>query len=96
VYRLKKELCGLKKAPRALYNCIDSYLIPNGFKRSECDPKLYIKSNQQGSMLIVFLYVDDFIFIGDFGIEELKSVMKDEFEMTDLGIMRYFLGIEVH
>jgi hypothetical protein len=40
--------------------------------------------------------VDDLIFTGDFGIEEFKSVMKDEFEMTDLGLMRYFLGIEVH
>ena len=47
-------------------------------------------------MLIVVLYVDDFIFIGDFGIEEFKSDMKDEFKMTDLGIMRYFLGFEVH
>jgi hypothetical protein len=47
-------------------------------------------------MLIVCLYVDDFIFIGDFGIEEFKLVMKDEFEITDLGLMRYFLGIEVH
>jgi hypothetical protein len=57
---------------------------------------LYIKQNQQGNMLIVFLYVDDLIFIGDFGIEEFKSVMKDEFEMNYLGIMRYFWGIEVH
>jgi hypothetical protein len=47
-------------------------------------------------MLIVFLYVDDFIFTGDFGIEEFKSVMKDEFEMSDFALMRYFLGIEVH
>jgi hypothetical protein len=47
-------------------------------------------------MLIVFLYVDDMIFAGDFGIKEFKSVMKDKFEMTDLGLMRYFLGIEIH
>jgi hypothetical protein len=40
--------------------------------------------------------VDDLIFTCDFGIEELKIVMKDEFEMTNLGLMRYFLGIEVH
>jgi hypothetical protein len=40
--------------------------------------------------------VDDLIFTGDFGIEEFKTVMKAEFEMTDLGLMRYFLGIEVH
>jgi hypothetical protein len=96
VYRLKKALYGLKKAPRAWYSRIDSYLTQNGFQRSECEPTLYIKENQQGNMLIVFLYVDDLIFTGDFGIEEFKSVMKDEFEMTDLGLMRYFLGIEVH
>jgi hypothetical protein len=47
-------------------------------------------------MLIVCLYVDDLIFADDFGIEEFKLVMKDEFEMTNLGIMRYFMGIEVH
>jgi hypothetical protein len=57
---------------------------------------LYIKANKQDNMLIVCLYVDDLIFTGDFGIEEFKSFMKDEFEMTDLGLMKYLLGIEVH
>jgi hypothetical protein len=47
-------------------------------------------------MFHVFLYVDDLIFIGDFGIEEFNSVMKDEFGMINLRLMRYFLGIEVH
>jgi len=47
-------------------------------------------------MLIVLLHVDGLIFTGNFGIEEFKSIMKDEFEMTDFGQMRYFLGIEVH
>ena len=46
-------------------------------------------------MLIVFLYVDDLIFIGDFGIKEFRIVMESEFEMTDLGLMKFFLGIEV-
>ena len=93
---MKKELCGLIKALRPWYSCIDSYLTQNGFKRSENGSTLYIKSNQQGNLLIVCLYVDDLIFTGDFGIEEFKEVMKDEFEMIDLGLMRYFLGIEVH
>ena len=46
-------------------------------------------------MLIVFLYVDDLIFTGDFGIKDFKIVMESEFEMTDLGLMKFFLGIEV-
>jgi hypothetical protein len=88
VYRLKKALYGLKQAPISWYNHIDSYLTHNGFQRSKCHPTLYIKENQQGNMFNILLYVDDLIFTGDFGIEEFKSVIKDEFETTDLGIMR--------
>ena len=47
-------------------------------------------------MLIVFLYVDDLIFTGYFGIKEFRTVMESEFEITDLGLMNFFLGIEVH
>jgi hypothetical protein len=72
VYRLKKEVYGLKQAPRARYSQIDSYLTHNGFQRSESEPTMYIKESQQGNMLIIFLYVDDLIFTGDFGIEEFK------------------------
>ena len=46
-------------------------------------------------MLILFLYVDDLIFTSDYGIADFKIVMESEFEMTDLGLIRFFLGIEV-
>ena len=45
-------------------------------------------------MLIVCLYVDDLIFTGDFGIEYFKAVMESQFEMIDLGLMKFFLDIE--
>ena len=47
------------------------------------------------NMLIVCLCVDDLIFIGDFGIKDFRIVMESEFEMTDLGLLKFFLGIEV-
>ena len=52
---------------------------------------------KDGKMLIVFLYVDDVIFTANdaYLIENFKTIMKDEFEMTDMGLLRYFLGIEV-
>ena len=56
---------------------------------------LYTKVNEQGNMLIVCMYVHDLIFTGDFGIKEFRTVMESEFEMTDLGLMNFFLGIEV-
>ena len=94
VYRLKKTLYGLKQAPRAWYSEIDSYLIENGFHRSESELTLYTKVNGQGNMLIVFLYVDDLIFTGDFGIDKFKAVMESEFEMTDLGLMKFFWALK--
>ena len=83
----------MKQGPRAWYSRIDSYLIENGFHRSESEPNLYTKVDEQGKMLIVFLYVDDLIFTGDFGIKDFKIVMESEFEMTNLGLMKFFLGI---
>ena len=51
--------------------------------------------DQQGKMLIVCIYVDDMIYTGNLMLEEFKIVKKNEFEMTDLGLMKYFLGLEV-
>eukprot|EP00253_Pinus_taeda_P036573 PITA_36573 len=87
---------GLKQAPCAWYNKIDAYLLDNGFDKCDCEPTLYIKESD-GKSLIVVLYVDDLIFTGsdDFVIVDFKEVMKSEFEMTDLGLLRHILGIEV-
>eukprot|EP00253_Pinus_taeda_P035794 PITA_35794 len=96
VYKLKKALYGLKQAPRAWYNRIDAYLIENGFNKCDGEPTLYIKEND-GKIIIIVLYVDDLIFTGNDAslIADFKAVMKNELEMTDLGFLRYFLGIEV-
>ena len=49
------------------------------------------------ALFIVVLYVDDLIFNGNEKdlIGEFKEAMKSEFEMIDLGLLKYFLGIEV-
>jgi hypothetical protein len=95
MYRWKKAMYGLKKAPRAWYNIIDTYPIKSGFNRSQNEPTLYTKTNQQGKILIGCLYVDDMIYIGNLELTSFKHAMQSEFEMTNLGIMKYFLGIEV-
>ena len=96
VCKLHKALYGLKKAPQAWYNKIDAYLMENGFEKCDGEPTLYIKENDD-KILIFFLYVDDFIFTenGVSLIADFKEFMKSDFEMTDLGLLRYFLGIEV-
>ena len=88
VCKLKKALYGLKQAPRAWYSRIDAYLIEKGFEKCDGEP---IKENE-GKILIVVLYVDDLIFIGNDVslIVDFKAVMKNEFEMIDFGVLRYF------
>ena len=97
VYRLKKALYGLKQAPRAWYSRIETYFVQEGFEKCPYEHTLFIKTADGGKLLIVCLYVDDLIFTGNDEImfEHFKKSMMVEFDMTDLGKMRYFLGIEV-
>ena len=74
---------------------VSNKLQEYGITACSSEPTLYIKVNNQGNFLIVCLYVDDLIFTGNLSIELFKTTMKKEFEMTDLGLMKYFLGIEV-
>jgi hypothetical protein len=70
-------------------------LISVGFNISPSEPTLYTNINQGGKILIVCLYVDDLILTGDLFIDDFKNAIKTKFEITDLGLMKYFLGIEV-
>ena len=93
--RLKWALYGLKQAPYAWYTRIDSYLIGLGFTKSEADANL----NQilvECKFLIIVLYVDDLILTNDEQlIRSCKEDLAREFEMKDMGLMHYFLGLEV-
>eukprot|EP00253_Pinus_taeda_P006084 PITA_06084 len=81
--------------PRAWYAGIDSDLIKLGFIRSNAEPNLYFKTIQ-GMPLILVLYFDDLFMTGATSlILECKRKLASEFEMKDLGLMHYFLGLEV-
>jgi len=96
VCRLKKTLYGLKQAPRAWLDKIGQYLVISGFQTSNADFSLYVKKTNHGIVVIV-IYVDDLIITrdSDANISDLKKLLKQKFEMKDLGKLRYFLGIEV-
>nr|GEV73397.1 putative RNA-directed DNA polymerase [Tanacetum cinerariifolium] len=95
VYKLQKALYGLKQAPKAWYSRIEAYFINDGFTKSKNEHTLFIKEKAGEKQLFVNVYVDDLIFTGNDEkmMEEFKSSMKAEFEMTDLGKMRYFLVV---
>jgi hypothetical protein len=95
VCRLKKALYGLKQAPKAWYGRIDSFLMSLSFTKSKEDSNMYLKV-VDGGPVILLLYVDDLFLIGeDKLIIDSKRKLATEFEMKDLGMMHYFLGLEV-
>eukprot|EP00253_Pinus_taeda_P032375 PITA_32375 len=95
VYRVKKVVYGLKQAPRAWYSRIDTYLQGMGFTKSEADLNLYFIVIGEEPLILV-LYVDDLVITGaERLIENCKRDLATEFEMKDIGLMHYFLGLEV-
>lgn len=97
VFRLRKALYGLKQAPRAWYSKIDSFFQGSGFTRNDNEPTLYLTKQGNSDFLVVCLYVDDMIYFGSSSslIDGFKSEMMRNFEMTDLGLLKYVLGLEV-
>ena len=93
---LKKSLYGLKQAPRAWYAKMDSFLLDTGFSRCHSDPNVYTKK-VGNHLIILVLYVDDLILTGSDPnlITHVKSSLKQNFEMSDLGHLHYFLGLQV-
>ena len=96
VCRLNKFIYGLKHARRAWYAKMDSFLLSVGFTRCHSDSNVYILRSDDAHLLI-FIYVDDLIIIGitSFIIDSVKTSLQDRFSMTDLGLLQYFLGIEI-
>eukprot|EP00253_Pinus_taeda_P017856 PITA_17856 len=95
VCQLKSALYGLKQAPHAWYTRIDNYFTWLGFTKSEADANLY-HIMVEGKQLIIVLYVDDLVLTSDDQlIMSCKEDLAREFEMKDMGLMHYFLGMEV-
>ena len=95
VFRLKQVMQGLKQAPCDWYTRIKNYFTRLGFIKSEGDVNLY-HIVVEGKLLIIVLYVDDLILTDDEKVVKYyKEDLAREFEMKDLGLMHYFLGMEV-
>jgi hypothetical protein len=95
VCKLKKALYRFKQARRDWYGMIDSFLTSLGFIKSKADSNLYFKV-MNDKPVILLLYVDDLFLTGEeMIITECKKRIASEFEMKDLGLMHYFLGLEV-
>ena len=64
VYKLKKSLYGLKQAPRQWYKKFDSFMMSQEYKRTFADPCLYVRRFADDKFIIILLYVDDMLIVG--------------------------------
>ena len=100
VCKLKKSLYGLKQSPRAWFDRFRRAVCNQGYKQCNTDHTVLYKhavKNSKTVGTILTVYVDDIVITGD-NTEEIINLKKKfgkEFEVKDLGQMRYFLGIEV-
>jgi hypothetical protein len=95
ICRLKKSLYGLKQAPRAWYARMDNYLTRLGFSKIHADPNLYYKV-VDNAPVILLLYVDDLFITGEESlIIQCNKDLAFKFDMKDLDLMHYYLGLEI-
>jgi hypothetical protein len=93
---LKKYIYGLTQAPRAWYAKMENFLLDIKFSRWHSNPNVYTKKVGIHFIILV-LYVDDHILTGSNPkiLTHVKSIFKKKFDMTELGYLHYFLGLQV-
>ncbi|GJW92510.1 putative ribonuclease H-like domain-containing protein [Tanacetum coccineum] len=96
VYKVVKALYGLHQAPIASYETLSSFLLENGFKRGTIYKTLFIKKNMSDIMLVQ-VYVDDIIFGSTKKslCTEFEEVMHKRFQMSSMGELTLFLGLQM-
>ncbi|GJS06152.1 retrovirus-related pol polyprotein from transposon TNT 1-94 [Tanacetum coccineum] len=96
VYKLKKALYGLKQAPKAWYDRLKAFLIKHEYNMGMVDNMLFTK-NKSSNLIIVQIYVDDIIFGSTCQdmCDDFAKIMHDEFEMSMMGELNFFLGLQI-
>ncbi|KAL8157704.1 hypothetical protein AgCh_002416 [Apium graveolens] len=96
VYKLLKALYGLRQAPMAWYSRLNQHLLKLGFIKCPYEYVVYTKRDGAES-LIIGVYVDDLLVTCTSlsAIAKFKGEMNREFDMSDLGRLTYYLGLEV-
>ena len=96
VLKLKKSLYGLKQSPKNWNHMVHKWLEGYGLKRGKSDHCLYVKKDVAGEIvLIVVIYVDDMLIIGNRGdIDAVKKAVSQEFAVKDLGELKWMLGMK--
>jgi hypothetical protein len=96
VCKLKRAIYGLKQAARAWNTKIGEILQQNKFTQSQADPCLFTK-NEDDDTIFILLYVDDLLIASkkETKINEIIKTLEQNFEIKNLGDVKYYLGIGI-
>ncbi|CAM9001561.1 unnamed protein product [Rhodiola kirilowii] len=96
VCKLQRSIYGLKQASRQWFARFSDSLVEFGFVQSLNDYSLFTLS-LQGDFLVLLVYVDDVVITGTSSslINKVKQFIHNKFQIKDLGLLKYFLGLEV-
>jgi hypothetical protein len=96
VYKLHKSFYGLKQAPRAWYECLNDFLIKNGFRIGNADSTLFTRKMGK-DLFVCQIYVDDIIFssTNKSFCDEFSKIVMDRFEMSTMEVITFFLGFQI-
>ena len=95
--KLKKALYELKQSLGVWFGRFSKAMTIMGYNQSQGDHTLFINHSKLGVVTTLLVYVDDIIVTrNDLKEREaLRCQLANEFEIKDLGKLKYFLGIEV-
>ncbi|GJP61920.1 hypothetical protein CLOP_g19034 [Closterium sp. NIES-67] len=96
VCRLKKAIYGLKQAPRAWYHKLEEALVAGGFKKSECDPSLFLLQ-EKDEILMLLVYMDDILLFSASTalLDSAEQMLEMQFKCSKMGEAKYYLGMHV-
>ncbi|PNX73271.1 pentatricopeptide repeat-containing protein mitochondrial-like [Trifolium pratense] len=97
VCKLNKSLYGLKQSPRAWFEKFTQSMKKQGYIQGQADHTLFTKFSKDGKIVVLIVYVDDIVLTRNDIVEmgRVKKKLAIDFEIKDLGSMRYFLGMEI-
>ena len=97
VCRLRRSLYGLKKASRQWNKELTKYLVSQSFTQSKNEYSMFTKGTFTKDFTVILVYVDDVLLSGnnEDEIKRIKQGLDQTFTIKDLGLMKYFLSLEI-